>query len=82
MSYKVIRNFSDLNDRSAKEPNGHFYTVGKKYPREGYIPTKQRIQSLTTTKNTCGEVFIEEIKVTKPRVKKSRVGDVDGRTDE
>ena len=45
MKYKVLEYFTDLQD------NNYAYHVGDTYPREGYTPTKERIEELASDKN-------------------------------
>ena len=45
MTYSVIRHFTDLQD------NNHKYKEGATYPREGYEPSAERIEELSTDKN-------------------------------
>lgn len=55
MAYKVIRRFMELkHDR-------HIYEVGDTYPKKGTKATKARLEELSTTKNKCGKIFIEEV---------------------
>lgn len=54
MKYKVIKRFKDTHD------NDHIYEVGDKYPHKGRLD-KERVLSLTTTINNCGEPFIVEV---------------------
>ncbi len=53
--YKVIEYFTDNQD------NGYAYNVGDEYPRQGYEPSAERIQELTTTNNKRHMVFIKPI---------------------
>ncbi len=45
MRYSVIRHFTDLLDGNRK------YKEGDIYPRDGYEPTAERIEELSTDKN-------------------------------
>lgn len=54
MKYQVSKRFKDTHD------NDHIYAVGDKYPRKGKLD-KERLMSLTTTNNNCGEPFVVEI---------------------
>ena len=45
MTYSVIRHFTDLQD------NNYKYKEGATYPREGYKPSAERIEELSTDKN-------------------------------
>lgn len=51
--YIVVKMFDDLQD--TKVVGGirtyHRYHVGDEYPREGYAPTSERVQSLLTGNN-------------------------------
>lgn len=55
MGYKVIRDFSDLED------NSFLYRVGDDYPHGGYIPSKERIAELSGCKNKIGTPLIEKV---------------------
>lgn len=54
--YKVIERFKETKH------DGHIYNVGDYYPVEGKRATKVRLDELSTTKNKCNQVFIEEVK--------------------
>lgn len=54
MSYKVVKDFTDLKD------DNHVYRKGDKYPRKGK-GTKARIEELSTKKNKRKEVLIKEV---------------------
>ena len=43
--YKAVEYFTDLQD------NNYAYREGDTYPREGYTPTKGRIEELASNKN-------------------------------
>ena len=43
--YKAVEYFTDLQD------NNYAYREGDTYPREGYTPTKERIEELASNKN-------------------------------
>ena len=45
MTYSVIKHFTDLQD------NNYKYREGSTYPREGYAPSAERIEELSTDKN-------------------------------
>lgn len=53
--YKVVKDFTDLND------NNHVYLAGDKYPRKGVKPSAKRIGELCSKLNKRGEVLIEEV---------------------
>ena len=65
--YKVVKDFTDLND------NNHVYLAGDEYPRKGVKPSAKRIDELCSKFNKRGEVLIEEVveKEAKPAKKKS-----------
>lgn len=52
--YMVIRPFRDAKDEY------HVYRAGDTYPREGYNPSKKRIDELTSDKNRLGKPVIVE----------------------
>lgn len=54
--YLVTKMFTDLQD------NNYKYEVGSEYPREGLIPTKERIDELASDKNRQGVVLIKAVK--------------------
>ena len=53
--YKVVQRFKETKHE------GHVYEVGDIYPVEGKKATKARLDELSTTKNKCGKIFIEEV---------------------
>ncbi|MEG2294298.1 MAG: hypothetical protein RR936_08090 [Carnobacterium sp.] len=55
MTFKVIKDFKDLED------GNHIYRVGDFYPRQGKVK-KVRAEKLATEKNKIGEPVIEEVK--------------------
>ena len=55
MKYKVIVTFSDLQDCN------HIYNKGDEYPRKGYSPPKERVDSLLTGKNLLHTPLIKRI---------------------
>ena len=55
MKYKVIVTFSDLQDCN------HIYNKGDEYPRKGYSPSKERVDSLLTGNNLLHTSLIERI---------------------
>lgn len=55
MSYKVVKDFTDLKD------DNHVYRKGDKYPRNKGKGTKARIEELSTKKNKRKEVLIKEV---------------------
>lgn len=57
MTYTVIKAFTDLQD------DGHKYSIGDIYPREGYEPTVSRITELSGSRNRQRTPLIEAVKV-------------------
>lgn len=55
MIYTVIRHFTDLQD------GGHKYNEGDIYPREGYVPSAERIEMLSTVNNRQRKVLIKAV---------------------
>lgn len=55
MRYKVIEDFTDLQD------NMYNYTMGMTYPRAGYNPTEKRIMELSNSRNKLGRAVIEPV---------------------
>lgn len=55
MMYTVVRHFTDLQD------NNHKYNEGDIYPREGYIPSAERIKMLSTAENKQKTALIAAI---------------------
>lgn len=53
--YKVIRNFSDLQDQN------RVYITGDIFPRDGLKVSEERIAELSSSKNRIREPLIEEI---------------------
>lgn len=62
MVYRVIKHFSDLQDK------GYPYAEGDTYPREGYEPSAERIEMLSTANNRQKAVLIEAIPEDVPEV--------------
>lgn len=54
MAYTVIHEFADVTD------NGHVYTSGDAYPRDGLNPTCGRIAELLSNSNRIGEPLISK----------------------
>jgi len=52
--YKVLVDFSDLED------GGKVYAAGDSYPRDGYVPTRERIAILKGDGNALGKPIISE----------------------
>lgn len=55
MTYKVIKFFTDLQDKN------HAYNVGDVYPREGLAPTNERIAELSSSRNRQRTPLIEAV---------------------
>ena len=62
MAYRVVKRFSDLQDK------GYPYAEGDIYPREGYEPSAERIEMLSTANNRQKTVLIEAIPADVPEV--------------
>lgn len=75
MKYRVIKMFTDLQDKE------YAYQVGDTYPREGLSPTDERIVELSTDKNRQGvpliEAILEEPAVSIPETEETDVPDTD-----
>lgn len=54
MSYKVIKDFTDLQD------NNHIYRAGDKFPRDGADVAQDRLEELASKRNKRKEALIEE----------------------
>lgn len=57
--YRVLEYFTDLKD------NSYAYSAGDTYPREGYEPSPERIEELSTDKNVRKRPIIELITASK-----------------
>lgn len=55
MAYIVVKHFTDLQDK------GYKYNEGDIYPREGYVPSDERIEMLSTANNRQKTVLIEAV---------------------
>ena len=55
MAYIVVKHFTDLQD------HGYKYAEGDIYPREGYEPSAERIEMLSTASNRQKTVLIEAV---------------------
>lgn len=53
--HKVVSRFKETRH------DDHIYEVGDNYPVEGKKATKARLEELSTTKNKCNQIFIEEV---------------------
>lgn len=54
--YKVLIAFTDSKD------DRYVYQAGDKYPRLGYMPSKERVTELSGKNNTFGKPLIELVK--------------------
>lgn len=57
--YKVIKYFTDLQDRE------HAYNVGDTFPREGVTVPQARLEELSGSNNRQHAPLIEEVKPTR-----------------
>lgn len=75
MKYRVIKMFTDLQDKE------YAYQVGDTYPREGLSPTDERIAELSGSRNKQGKPLIEAIPeepaVSIPETEETDVPDTD-----
>ncbi|WP_264737304.1 hypothetical protein [Cytobacillus firmus] len=55
-NYKVVNDFTDLED------NNTHYKYGDEYPKGDYKPSKKRIEELSKLHPKHKRVFIEEVK--------------------
>lgn len=69
--YKAIVTFKDLKDDS------YAYHPGDKYPRDGFTPTPERIEELSTEKNRRGIPVIAEIKPKKETKKEEPKAEIE-----
>lgn len=53
--YRVLSKFADLKDYN------HIYNVGDIYPREGMLPTPERVEELSSRKNRLRIPLIEKV---------------------
>ena len=61
MKYTVLSEFADLQDEK------HVYGIGDVYPREGYTPTAERVDELSTGKNLLQKPLIQLVVVQEPK---------------
>ena len=66
MTYKVVKNFADLQD------GNHVYFAGDTFPRKGVEVSDERIAELASTANKRREILIEAVKEPAKAEKKSR----------
>ena len=55
-NFKVVNDFTDLED------NKTLYKVGEEYPKGDHKPSKKRIEELSGVHPKYKRVFIEEVK--------------------
>lgn len=55
MKYIVLSEFADLQDGK------HVYGIGDVYPLEGYTPTAERVDELSTGKNLLHKPLIQKV---------------------
>lgn len=55
MTFTVIAPFADAQD------SNHVYIAGDSYPRDGYTPTRERLEALTSSDNARGYALIKWI---------------------
>lgn len=60
--YRVVKQFSDLQDHS------YVYKAGDVYPREGVTPTEERIAELSSENNKQKRPLIEKIETAAVKV--------------
>lgn len=56
MAYKVLMDFSDLQD------DNFVYRTGDVFPRKGKSATDERLAELSSDKNRMGHALIKEVK--------------------
>ena len=64
--YKVIKDFTDLND------NRHVYRTGDKFPRDGVEVSEERVNALASDNNARGESLIAFVAEPKKEPKKEK----------
>lgn len=69
--YKVVYGFADLQD------GNYIYSVGDSFPRDGGIPTPERVTELKGSNNKIGRPLIEEIEVNVEPVEPIADGEVE-----
>ncbi|USK46343.1 hypothetical protein [Cytobacillus oceanisediminis] len=66
-NYKVVNDFTDLEDNNTR------YKVGDEYPKGDHKPSKKKIEVLSNLHPKHKRVFIEEVKEeTKAKKSKSK----------
>ncbi len=69
--FKVIKNFTDLQD------NNHKYVAGDTFPRDGLTVSPERLEELSTGKNRRGVPMIEKIVEQPVEVEPEKVEEVE-----
>ena len=65
--FRVLSDFADIQD------SNHVYRVGDEYPREGYSPSDERVEELSTNVNRLHIPLIGKIETEeKPKRKRAR----------
>lgn len=64
MKYKVLKDFTDIQDKN------RLYRKGEEYPHKDHKPTNERISELASSKNRRGEPMIAEVPAEKAKVAK------------
>ena len=59
--FVVLSEFADLQD------DKHVYGIGDVYPREGYTPTAERVDELSTGKNILQKPLIQKVEEPEPQ---------------
>lgn len=67
MAYIVVKHFTDLQD------HGYKYAEGDTYPREGYEPSDERIEMLSTANNRQKTVLIEAVPEVIPETESAEI---------
>ena len=67
-AFKVLRPFRDLEDTNKTFPNGREYAEGDLYPSVFLDLSEERIEELSTNKNTMGRPVVERIEETEDEV--------------
>lgn len=76
MAYTVINQFTDLQD------NEYRYNVGDTYPREGYVPSAERIEMLSTMNNRQRKVLIKAVETESAEITETSAVEETGNSEE
>ena len=63
MAYVTLSEFADLQD------SNYIYKAGDAYPRDGYAPSAERIEELSTAKNRLHKPLIQAVPEPAPEPK-------------